>query len=65
VLRDVSTRLDAAELPFMLTGSLALNFYAQPRMTRDVDLAGFDAAYVARWVNELGLSEYWNRATVG
>ncbi len=38
VLRDVSQRLEAADIPFMLTGSLAMNFYAQPRMTRDIDL---------------------------
>lgn len=38
VVRDVSQRLDAAGLEFMLTGSMAMNFYAQPRMTRDIDL---------------------------
>jgi hypothetical protein len=38
VVRDVSQRLDAAVLEFMLTGSMAMNFYAQPRMTRDIDL---------------------------
>ncbi len=38
VVRDVSARLDAAGLEFMLTGSMAMNFYAQPRMTRDIDL---------------------------
>lgn len=38
VLRDVSQRLDSAGLAFMLTGSMAMNYYAQPRMTRDIDL---------------------------
>ena len=38
VVRDVSNRLDAVGLEFMLTGSMAMNFYAQPRMTRDIDL---------------------------
>jgi hypothetical protein len=38
VLRDVSQRLDGAGIAFMLTGSLAMNYYAQPRMTRDVDV---------------------------
>ena len=38
VLKDVSRRLDAAHIPFMLTGSLAMSFYALPRMTRDIDL---------------------------
>jgi hypothetical protein len=38
VLRDVSRRLEGAEIAFMLTGSVAMNYYAQPRMTRDIDL---------------------------
>lgn len=38
IVRDVSERLTRAEIPFMLTGSMAMNAYAQPRMTRDVDV---------------------------
>src|SRR5437016_1818895 len=38
VLRDVTQRLDQAGIAYMLTGSMALNFYAQPRLTRDLDL---------------------------
>jgi hypothetical protein len=38
VLEAVTRRLDEANVPYMLTGSLALNFYAIPRMTRDIDL---------------------------
>lgn len=38
VLRDVSRRLDSGGVAFMLTGSMAMNYYAQPRMTRDIDL---------------------------
>ena len=38
VLRDVSQRLGSAGIAFMLTGSVAMNYYAQPRMTRDIDL---------------------------
>ena len=38
VLRDVSSRLESAGISFMLTGSVAMNYYAQPRMTRDIDL---------------------------
>lgn len=37
IVRDVSRRLDEAGIGYMLTGSMAMNFYAQPRMTRDVD----------------------------
>ena len=38
ILRDVSQRLESAGIAFMLTGSVAMNHYAQPRMTRDIDL---------------------------
>jgi len=38
VLRDVSRRLESAGIAYMLTGSMAMNYYAQPRMTRDIDL---------------------------
>ena len=38
VLRDVSQRLTSGGVAFMLTGSMAMNYYAQPRMTRDIDL---------------------------
>jgi len=38
IVRDVSQRLDAANIGYMLTGSMAMNYYAQPRMTRDIDI---------------------------
>ena len=38
VLKLASARLDAAGIPYMVTGSMAANFYTTPRMTRDIDL---------------------------
>ena len=38
IVRDVSQRLDGAGIDYMLTGSMAMNYYAQPRMTRDIDV---------------------------
>ena len=38
IVRDVSARLDSAGIAYMLTGSMAMNYYAQPRMTRDIDV---------------------------
>lgn len=38
VIRDVTERLTKAGIPYMLTGSIAMNYYSQPRMTRDIDL---------------------------
>jgi hypothetical protein len=40
VLRLVGERLGASGLPFMLTGSFAMAYYATPRMTRDLDNCG-------------------------
>lgn len=34
----VTSRLESAGLPYMLTGSVAMAAYAVPRMTRDIDL---------------------------
>jgi hypothetical protein len=38
IVRDVSLRLDSVGIGYMLTGSMAMNYYAQPRMTRDIDV---------------------------
>ena len=38
LLLEVARRLDDAAIPYMVTGSMALNYYALPRMTRDLDL---------------------------
>jgi hypothetical protein len=47
VLKTVGRRLDDLGIPYMVTGSMAVNYHAVPRMTRDddlvVDLAGGDA----------------------
>jgi hypothetical protein len=37
IIRDVTGRFTNAGIPHMLTGSLAMNYYSLPRMTRDVD----------------------------
>lgn len=38
LLKLVCQRLEDADVAYMLTGSLAANFYAVPRMTRDIDI---------------------------
>lgn len=37
-LKDVITRLDEGQIPYMLVGSLASSSYGDPRLTRDLDL---------------------------
>lgn len=34
----VTARLESADVPYMISGSIALSVYAQPRMTRDLDI---------------------------
>jgi hypothetical protein len=36
---EVTGRLDRARIAYMVTGSMATNFYTVPRMTRDIDIA--------------------------
>jgi hypothetical protein len=38
IVRDISQRFELARIAYMLTGSMAMNYYAQPRMTRDIDV---------------------------
>src|SRR5712691_2359468 len=38
VLKIVADRLRGASIAYMVTGSVAMNHYAVPRMTRDIDL---------------------------
>jgi hypothetical protein len=37
-LGELVSRLDRAGIAYMLTGSLAMAYYARPRMTRDIDV---------------------------
>jgi predicted nucleotidyltransferase len=57
-LRDVCARLEGEGIDYMLTGSLAMSFYARPRMTRDIDLViALEAEEAQRLVGALG-AEY-------
>ena len=38
IVRDISRKFEQADVAYMLTGSMAMNYYAQPRMTRDIDV---------------------------
>jgi len=37
-LLDIASQLERAGVAYMLSGSMAMNYYAQPRMTRDIDI---------------------------
>ena len=38
VLKTVTLRLKKANIPYMISGSIAANYYTIPRMTRDIDI---------------------------
>jgi hypothetical protein len=59
IVRDVSTRLDGAGFAYMLTGSMAMNYYAQPRMTRDIDVVVALAPVDAGRIVDLFIADYY------
>ncbi|MGH8633874.1 MAG: hypothetical protein ACRET7_07040 [Burkholderiales bacterium] len=59
VLQDAVTRLERAGIPYMLTGSIALSYYAQPRMTRDIDLVAELAGRDPKAVTALFAPDYY------
>ena len=55
MLKLVTARLDATGIPYMVTGSMAMNYYAVPRMTRDIDIVvDLSAGHAARVVDAFG-----------
>jgi hypothetical protein len=59
VLLDVTSRLERANLPYMLSGSLAASYYAPPRMTRDIDLVVQLAPDKVERLLEAFRDDYW------
>jgi hypothetical protein len=59
VLRDVVARLESAGIAYMLTGSVAMAVYAEPRMTRDIDIVVELAPPDARRMVELFSPDYY------
>src|SRR6188508_549702 len=59
IVRDVSARLERGGLAYMLTGSMAMNYYAQPRMTRDIDLVVALTPHDAEKVIQLFTPDYY------
>lgn len=54
-LQDLCARLEGAGIEYMLTGSLAMSYYARPRMTRDIDLVvALDADTAGKLTAALG-----------
>ncbi|MES2706432.1 MAG: nucleotidyl transferase AbiEii/AbiGii toxin family protein [Verrucomicrobiota bacterium] len=58
-LRDITGRLESGGIDYMLTGSMALNCYTQPRMTRDIDLVVAFFLKDARRIQEVLGPDYY------
>ena len=59
IVRDISKKFDEAGIGYMLTGSMAMNYYAQPRMTRDIDVVISIGPADAQRVIDLFRPEYY------
>lgn len=59
VLKDVVKRLEDAGIGYMVTGSIALSYYSEPRMTRDIDLVVECGARSAQEIAALFQPDYY------
>lgn len=59
VLKIVAKRLDSARIRYIISGSVAANFYAQPRMTRDIDIVIWATAFNADRVYNLFKEDFY------
>jgi hypothetical protein len=59
VLRDLAGKFARVGIEYMLTGSLAMNYYAQPRMTRDIDIVVAVDSKDAETIASLFSSDYY------
>lgn len=59
VIRDLTRKFAHGNIDYMLTGSLAMNYYAQPRMTRDIDVVVAVGQQDANTISELFNVDYY------
>ena len=65
VLKEVAGRLERAGIAYMITGSIAANFYTVPRMTRDIDIVvELGEPNVARFISLFETDYYLEAQTV-
>src|SRR5262245_25271507 len=59
VLKLVAERMQRADIAYMISGSIALNYYAQPRLTRDIDIVVALRREDAEWVTNLFAADFY------
>ncbi len=64
LLHSLTIELDTLDIPYMITGSIALNFYTIGRATRDIDVVvNMREEHIDRFVS--GLADfYFNKNTI-
>ena len=55
LLKQVVKILNKAEVPYMITGSIASSLYGEPRSTH------LDLDYLDTWADKLDVRELWER----
>jgi hypothetical protein len=59
ILKDVTRKFEQLNIQYMLTGSLAMSHYAQPRMTRDIDLVVNILPSIVKKMESVFTSDYY------
>lgn len=65
ILKEVSQKLEGVGIDYMLTGSFAMIHYAQPRMTRDIDLViALETQSIERFVGLFDSGFYLSKSAI-
>ena len=65
LLQTITLSLESQNIPYMLSGSLALTLYAIPRATRDIDLiVELKDMHVADFVEAISANFYFHEPTI-
>jgi len=59
ILKDVTSKFDKLGIQYMLTGSLAMSYYVQPRMTRDIDLVAEIPPGIIERIEQIFKTDYY------
>jgi hypothetical protein len=65
LLELISKIFDKVQIPYMLSGSLALNLYSIPRSTRDIDvIVEFQDKHINQFIQSIKDQFYYNETTI-
>ena len=63
IFRDVIKKLNKNNIPYMVSGSVAMNYYSIPRMTRDIDIV-IEINDIEGFYNTFNEEYYINKETI-